>query len=71
MKSLALLGHANGQLCMLRRQSIKPDIKGEYIHLCSHNLKYMYVVYLLGGDVPKTVKAITDCSKISNKIGLG
>eukprot|EP00105_Crassostrea_gigas_P034950 XP_019919098.1 PREDICTED: uncharacterized protein LOC109617440 [Crassostrea gigas] len=69
MESLALLGHANRQLCMLRRELMKPDMKGEYTHLCSHNLKY--TDYLFGDDVPKTVKDITDCSKISNKIGLG
>lgn len=68
-ESLALLGHANRQLCMLRRESMKPDMKGEYTHLCSHNLKY--TDYLFGDDVPKTVKDITDCSKISNKIGIG
>lgn len=69
MESLALLGHANRQLCMLRRESMKPDMKGEYTHLCSHNLKY--TDYLFGDDVPKTVKDITESSKISNKIGLG
>lgn len=69
MESLALLGHANRQLCMLRREFMKPDMKGEYTHLCSHNLKY--TDYLFGDDVPKTVKDITDCSKISNKIGIG
>lgn len=48
---------------------MKPDMKGEYTHLCSHNLKY--TDYLFGDDVRKTVKDSTDGSKISNKIGLG
>lgn len=43
-------------------------MKGEYTHLCSQNFKY--TDYLFGDDVPKTVKDITDCSKISNKIGI-
>jgi hypothetical protein len=41
---------------MLRRESMKPDMKDEYTHLCSHNLKFT---------------DITDCSKISNKISGG
>lgn len=44
-------------------------MKGEYIHLCILNLKY--TDYLFGDDVPKTVKDITDCYKIRNKIELG
>lgn len=68
MESLALLGNAKRRLCMLRRESMKPDMKGEYTHLCSHNLKYSDYLF---GDEPKTTKDITDCSRISNKIGLG
>lgn len=33
MESLVLLGHANRQLRMLRRESMEPDMKGEYTHL--------------------------------------
>lgn len=69
METLALLGHAYRQLCMLRRGSMKPDMKGECTHLCSQNLKY--TDFLFGDDVPNTVKDITDCSKINSKIGLG
>lgn len=69
MESLALLGHAKRQVCILRRESMKPDMKGEYTHLCSLNSKY--TDYLFGDDVPKTVKDITDCYKIKTKIGLG
>ena len=68
MESLALFGHANRQLCMFRREAMKPDMKGEYSHLCSHNLKF--TDYLFGDDVPKTVKDISDCSKISNRLGM-
>ena len=50
MESLALFGHANRQLCMFRREAMKPDMKGEYSHLCSHNLKF--TDYLFGDDVP-------------------
>ena len=68
MEALALLGHANRQLCMFRREAMKPDMKGEYSHLCSHNLQF--TDFLFGDDVPKTVKDITDCSRISNRVGL-
>ncbi|ESP03479.1 hypothetical protein LOTGIDRAFT_171416 [Lottia gigantea] len=63
MESLALFGHANKQLCFIRRDMMKPDMRGEYLHLCSHT------DILFGDDVSKTVKDISDCSRISNKIG--
>ncbi|ESO83951.1 hypothetical protein LOTGIDRAFT_155256 [Lottia gigantea] len=67
MDSLAPFGHANKQLCFIRRDLMKPDMRGEYLHLCSQNLKY--TDSLFGDDVSKTVKDISDCSRISNKIG--
>ncbi|ESO83950.1 hypothetical protein LOTGIDRAFT_155255 [Lottia gigantea] len=67
MESLALFGHANKQLCFIRRDLMKPDMRGEYLHLCSQNLKY--TDSLFGDDVSKTAKDISDCSRISNKIG--
>ncbi|KAK3100116.1 hypothetical protein FSP39_015017 [Pinctada imbricata] len=68
LESLAMFGHANRLICMFRREAMKPDMKGEYSHLCSHNLKF--TDYLFGDDVPKTVKDISDCSKISNRVGI-
>ncbi|ESP01985.1 hypothetical protein LOTGIDRAFT_157121 [Lottia gigantea] len=69
LEALALLGHTNKQLCFIRRENMKPDIKGEYSHLCSQTLKY--TDHLFGDDVSKTVKDISDCSRISNKISQG
>ncbi|ESO91460.1 hypothetical protein LOTGIDRAFT_153904 [Lottia gigantea] len=66
LEALALLGHANKQLCFLRRENMKPNMKGEYSHLCSQTLKY--TDHLFGDEVSKTVKDISDCSRISNKI---
>jgi hypothetical protein len=66
MEALALLGQSNYQINMLRRELMKTNMKGEYSHLCSHNVKY--TSYLFGDDVPKTVKEIGDCSRISNKL---
>ena len=68
LESLAMFGHANRLICMFRREAMKPDMKGEYSHLCSHNLKF--TDYLFRDDVPKTVKDISDCSKISNRVGI-
>ncbi|KAK6185393.1 hypothetical protein SNE40_007638 [Patella caerulea] len=67
MESLALFGHANKQLCFVRRDMMKPDMRGEYLHLCSQNFKYTDCLF--GDDISKTVKDISDCSRISNKIG--
>ena len=66
MQSLALLGQSNRQLCLLRRELMKPDMRGEYSHMCSQSLKF--TDHLFGDDVPKAVKDISDCSKLSNKL---
>lgn len=66
MEALALLGQSNYQINMLRRELMKSNMKGEYSHLCSQQVKY--TSYLFGDDVPKTVKEIGDCSRISNKL---
>jgi hypothetical protein len=66
MEALALLCQSNYQINMLRRELMKTNMKGEYSHLCSYIVKY--TSYLSWDDVPKTVKEIGDCSRISNKL---
>lgn len=66
MDSLALLGHANREMCLARRELMKPDVKDEYNHL--FNKSQPFNKWLFGGDVSKTVKDIGECSKISNRI---
>lgn len=50
MEALALLGQSNYQINMLRRELMKSNVKGEYSHLCSQQVKY--TSYLFWNDVP-------------------
>lgn len=64
--SLALLGHSNKQICMVRRDLFKPELKDEYAHLCTHSLPY--TSWLFGDDVSKKTKEIEDSNKLGYKI---
>lgn len=64
--SLALLGHANRQMDMTRRNLIKPELRYEYLHLCAQSVPY--TAWLFGDDISKTAKEIEDCSKIGHKL---
>ncbi|CAG2196222.1 unnamed protein product [Mytilus edulis] len=66
---LALLGHANRQLNMTRRDFLKPEMMAEYVPLCSHSVPYTN--NLFGDDVSKVAKDIEDCSKVGNKLKFG
>lgn len=66
MDALALMGHANRQICLMRRTLMKYDIITDYGHLLTTNLSFDK--NLFGGDVAKTVEDIGKCSRISNKI---
>ena len=66
MDSLALMGHANRLLCLMRRDLMKNDIKEDYGHLLNPTVSYDK--FLFGGEVPKTVDDIGKCSRISSKI---
>ena len=67
--SLALLGHSNKQICMMRRDLIKPEIKEEYSHLCTHSLPYSS--WLFGDDISKKTKEIEDSNRLGYKIHRG
>ena len=64
--SLALMGHANYQLNMTRRDLIKPDMRHGYTHLCASSVPF--TKWLFGDNVSKTAKEIEDCSKIAYKM---
>ncbi|XP_013393684.1 uncharacterized protein LOC106161315 isoform X2 [Lingula anatina] len=64
---LALMGHMNRQINMTRKDFLKPQLSGEYAHLCSHELTYSQK-FLFGDDLPKMARDIEDCSKIKHKL---
>ena len=59
--SLAMLGHANYQINMTRREFIKPEMRYDFVHFCASSVPY--TKWLFGGNVPKTAKEIEVCSK--------
>ena len=64
--SLALLGHCNRQINLLRRDLIKPDLCWDYVHLCAPSLPY--INFLFGDDVSKSAKEIETCNKLGSRI---
>lgn len=67
--SLALLGHCNRQVNLLRKDLIKPDLRWDYVHLCAHSVPY--TENLFGDDVSKSAKEIETCNKLGRNIGRG
>lgn len=65
-EALALLGHANRQINLARRDLLKPEIRDDYVHLCNHSLPF--TSELFGSDISKTAKEIEDVARISSKI---
>ena len=64
--SLALLGHCNRQINLLRRDLIKPDLCWDYVPLCAHS--FPYINFLFGDDVSKSAKEIETCNKLGSRI---
>ena len=62
----ALLGHANYQNCMVRRDLLMPDLKKEISVLCNLNIPNTW--WLFGDNVSKTVKEIEDSSRMGSKV---
>jgi hypothetical protein len=56
--TIALLGYANRQINLARRDFMKPDLDANYVHLCAQSVPY--TSYLFGDDVSKAVKDIED-----------
>ena len=62
---LSLLGHANKQLNMARREALRPEIRRPYSHLCSSSQPYNEWLF---GDIEKAAKEIEDTAKIGSKL---
>ena len=67
--AIALLGHANRQINLLRKDLLRPEHKNEYSHLCNHTVPY--TCQLFGDDVSKAAKEIEDAAEIGNKMQYG
>ena len=60
--ALALMGHANRQVNMTRRDFIRSEVTHDYAHLCSHSEPYTN--FLFGDDVSKIAKDIENCTRV-------
>jgi hypothetical protein len=65
--TIALLGYANRQINLARRDFMKPDLDTNYVHLCAQSVPY--TSYLFGDDVSKAAKDIEDTRKIGSRLG--
>ena len=63
--ALSLLGHANKQLNMARREALRPEMRRPYSHLCSSSQPYNEWLF---GDIEKAAKEIEDTAKIGSKL---
>ena len=66
MDALAVLGHGHRQLCLHRRELIKPHLSRQYVHLCSPSVPFTN--QLFGSDVDTLIENITNTNKVSNKL---
>ena len=66
MDALAVLGHGHKQLCLRRRELIKPHLSRQYVHLCSPSVPFTN--QLFGSDVDTLIENITNTNIVSNKI---
>ena len=64
--SLVCLGAANWELVQRRREALKPQISRHYSHLCAQ--KTPYTDMLLGDNITKQIKDITDDNKVTDKV---
>ena len=69
MDALAFFGHANHELCLTRRELMKPDADEQYAHLFNKSVPFDKMLF--GQDVSKTVTCINLCNKITRKIKRG
>ncbi|KAH3694897.1 hypothetical protein DPMN_082339 [Dreissena polymorpha] len=57
------------ELNLLRRDLLKPEMRNEYAHVCTHSLPY--TSQLFGDDVFKAAKEIKECSRLGFKLHYG
>ncbi|XP_041468836.1 uncharacterized protein LOC121418788 [Lytechinus variegatus] len=68
-EAIALLAHANNEINMFRRESIKPDLNPNFQPLCRSDVKV--TKHLFGEDLGKVVKDMTEQQKAVSVTRLG
>ncbi|XP_071797702.1 uncharacterized protein [Asterias amurensis] len=67
LDAVAIIGHANQELNVRRRDLIKPDLNKQFSGLCSPHVPV--TGFLFGDDLPQQCKDIQQTNKIGNKVG--
>ena len=63
--SLALLGHASGDLAQLRRDNIRPHLSEDFYSLCSNQVPVTDYLFGNEDDLQTRISNITASNKIS------
>ncbi|XP_071794416.1 uncharacterized protein [Asterias amurensis] len=67
LDAVAIIGHANQELNVRRRDLIKPDLNKQFSGLCSPHVPV--TGFLFDDDLPQQCKDIQQTNKIGNKVG--
>ena len=67
--ALALLGHAQYELSMKRRDAIRPSLNKDYTGLCSQNVPVMSLLF--GDDLQQQLNTIKASNKITQASAIG
>lgn len=66
--AIALIGTANFELNMRRRDNIKPELNEDYKHLCSSSVPFTEFLFGNDADLSKQLKDLAKATKVSKKL---
>ena len=66
--AIALIGAANFELNMRRREQIKPELNEDYKHLCSSSVPFTNSLFGNDTDLSKQLKDLAEATKLNRKI---
>ncbi|PFX23464.1 hypothetical protein AWC38_SpisGene11989 [Stylophora pistillata] len=66
--AIALIGAANFELNMRRRENIKPELNEDYKHLCSSSVPFTDFLFGNDADLSKQLKDLAEATKVSKKL---
>ena len=66
--AIALIGAANFELNMRRRDNIKPELNENYKHLCSNTVPFTESLFGNDYDLSKQLKDLAEATKVSKKL---
>ena len=66
--AIALIGAANFELNMRRRDNIKPELNEDYKHLCSSSVPFSEFLFGNDADLSKQLKDLAEATKVSKML---